>query len=75
MECRGVFCGICLLRLSGKIRHHPYHALQTETQPGGTLLTLSLVSTVPSVPVPLGSEEAQSLRPVDGHRPVQPLSV
>lgn len=75
MECRGVFCGICLLRLSGKRSHHPYHTRQTETQPGGTHLTLSLVSTVPPVPVPLGSEETQSLRPVDGCPPLQPLPV
>lgn len=75
MECRGVFCGICLLRLSGKRSHRPYHTRQTETQPGGTHLTLSLVSTVPPVPVPLGSEETQSLRPVDGCPPLQPLPV
>lgn len=75
MECRGIFCGICLLRLSGKRSHHPYHARQTETQPGGTHLTLSLVSTVSPVPVPLSSEETQSLLPVDGCPPLQPLPV
>lgn len=75
MECRGVFCGICLLRLSGKRSHQPPHMWQSGTQPGGTHLTLLLVSTVPPVPVPLGSEETESLRPVDGCPPLQPLPV
>lgn len=51
------------------------HTRPTETQPGGSRLTLSLVSTVPPVPVPLGSEETQSLGPVDGRPPLQPLLV
>lgn len=75
MECRGVFCGICLLRLSGKRSQHSNHTRQTETQPGGTHPTLSLLSTVPPVPVPLDSEETQSLRAVDGRPPLQPLPV
>lgn len=36
---------------------------------------LLTVSTVPPVPVPLGSEETQSLLPVDGCPPLQPLPV
>lgn len=67
-------CCACQVREVPTLTTHT-HTRRNETQPGGTPLTLSLMSTVPPVPVPLGSEETQSLGPVGGCPPLQPLPV